>query len=110
MSDDRIDHLIAALERLTQGAPARRFYVRFGGFGASPPASTVVEAWSHDDAVKAASIRLRRKGHDPDLVRPALDTDCLACGGEHVIEQDYCRGCQRNREQQVAIMRGGECW
>lgn len=107
MTDDRIDRLVAALERLVQGAPARRYFVRFYSYYNYGSASCVVEAWSHDDAVKAARVRLLRNGHEPDLVRPALDTDCHAgCGNTNCDPDHDCQGCGRNREQQIAIMRG----
>lgn len=58
--DDRIDRLIAALERFAQGPVPRRYLVRFPGYGA-PDASCVVEAFNSEEAVQAAQLALYKE-------------------------------------------------
>lgn len=104
-ADERLDRLIAALERISKGPVPSRYLVRFPGCG-GPDAACVVEAFSHDDAVKSAQIVLHRRGHDPCLVRPAKDDDCLACGAETSFRMgNTCEACGRTREQQMNFLR-----
>lgn len=101
--DDRIDRLIAALERFAQGPVPRRYLVRFPGYGA-PDASCVVEAFNSEEAVQAAQLALYKGGHAPNLVRPAKDDDCIACGARLGKLGDQCDKCGRTREQQMNFL------
>lgn len=106
MSNDRIDRLIAGLERILQGSLPRRYWVEFDTLCGSRRAR-VVEAYSHADAVAAAQIAAHLRGHEPIFVRPALDTDCFGCGGTNLSDPDrFCARCGLSREKQVERMRG----
>lgn len=104
-ADERLDRLIEALERITQGPAPRRYLVRFPGHG-GPDFACVVEAYEHDDAVKAAQIVLYQRGQQPCLVRPAKDDDCLACGAQISFKMgNTCEACGRSLEQQMNFLR-----
>lgn len=108
MSDDsKIDKLVDALQRLVDGAPVRRYWVEFIDRLTGTRRTRVVEAFSHDDAVKAAQIRAHMRGHEPSFVRPALDTDCWGCGSPRGLADDgYCKDCGLSRARQIDHMRG----
>jgi hypothetical protein len=105
--DEKIDRLIDTLQHLLDGrGTVRRYWVEFGVYSGDRRAR-VVEAYSAEEAIQAASLLLHSRGHDPTFIRPALDSDCYACGHQSSLREDLsCVNCGRTREEQVECMRG----
>ncbi len=102
MTDERFDRLLDALERFARGTVPRRYLVAFAGVYEKDVAC-VVEAFTDEEAVRSAQRVLYRSAHDPCLVRPAKDDDCLACGAT-TGHENTCEACGRTREQQTRFM------
>jgi hypothetical protein len=109
--DEKIDRLIDTLQHLLDGrGTVRRYWVEFGVYSGDRRAR-VVEAYSAEEAIQAASLLLHSRGHDPTFIRPALESDCLACGHQDSLAEDlYCKNCGCSRERQVERMRGKDAY